>query len=150
MPVGEICSRTVTVVEPTESALVAAKLMRDEHVGNVIVVDRSNGGNRPVGILTDRDIVLELVAKEVNLSEVTVGDAMSDNVFTLPEDQHLLQALDELRSRGVRRAPVVGADGNLVGIVSVDDFLAIMAEQMKDLASLVSKGQRRERLRRTG
>lgn len=148
MAVGEICSRTVTVVNRDESVLTAARLMRDHHVGNVVVVDPVAGGNRPVGILTDRDIVLELIAKEVDLNGVTVGDAMSEELFTLREHQDLLQAVDEMRNQGVRRAPVVNDQGLLVGILSVDDLLGVVAEQIKDIACLVSKGQRRERVRR--
>jgi CBS domain-containing protein len=77
MSVGELCSRVVTVVRREESIMAAARLMREQHVGNVVVVEAEGDGQRPVGILTDRDIVVELVAKELDLNVVTVGDAMS-------------------------------------------------------------------------
>ncbi len=148
MSVGKLCSRVVTVVRREESIMAAARLMREQHVGNVVVVEAEGDGQRPVGILTDRDIVVELVAKELDLNVVTVGDAMSCELLTLPEDMDLLQAVGEMRSHAVRRAPVVNARGMLVGIISIDDVLGVLAELLKDLSCLVNKEQRREKIRR--
>lgn len=148
MSVGKLCSRVVTVVRREESIMAAARLMRQQHVGNVVVVDAEGDGQRPVGILTDRDIVVELVAKELDLNVVTVGDAMSCDLLTLPEDMDLLVAVGEMRSHAVRRAPVVDARGMLVGIISIDDVLGVLAELLKDLSCLVNKEQRREKVRR--
>jgi CBS domain-containing protein len=145
MSVGELCSRIVTVVRREESVMAAARLMREQHVGNVVVVEPEGEANRPVGILTDRDIVVELVAKELDLNVVTVGDAMSFELFTLREDMDLLEAMGEMRSHAVRRAPVVNARGMLVGIISIDDVLGVLAELLKDLSCLVNKEQRREK-----
>jgi predicted transcriptional regulator len=148
MSVGELCSRVVTVVRREESIMAAARLMREQHVGNVVVVEAEGDGQRPVGILTDRDIVVELVAKELDLNVVTVGDAMSCELLSLPEDMDLLQAVGEMRSHAVRRAPVVNARGMLVGIISIDDVLGVLAELLKDLSCLVNKEQRREKVLR--
>lgn len=145
MSVGELCSRTVTVVQRHESVMAAARLMRQQHVGDVVVVEPEGDAQRPIGILTDRDIVVELVAMEADLGTLTVGDAMSDLLFTLPEDMDLLVAVGEMRSHAVRRAPVVDARGRLVGILSIDDVLGVLAELLKDLSCLVSKGRRREK-----
>jgi CBS domain-containing protein len=125
--------------------MAAARLMRAQHVGDVVVVEPAGAASRPVGILTDRDIVLELIAKETDLNQITVGDAMSYELFTLPEDMDLLLAVGEMRSHAVRRAPVVNAEGMLVGILSIDDVLGVLAELLKDLSCLVSKGRRREK-----
>lgn len=148
MSVGEICCRSVTVVQADESVMSAARLMREHHVGDVVVVEKIDAGDKPVGILTDRDIVLELVAKDIDIKQVNVGDAMSCELFTLPEKMDLCEAVGEMRSRAVRRAPVVNEHGLLVGILSVDDILSMLAEQLKDLGSLVAKGRRRERVLR--
>lgn len=148
MSVGELCSRVVTVVRREESIMAAARLMRQHHVGNVVVVEAEGDDQRPVGILTDRDIVVELLAKELDLNVVTVGDAMSCELLTLPEDMDLLEAVGEMRSHAVRRAPVVDARGMLVGIISIDDVLGVLAELLKDLSCLVNKEQRREKVRR--
>jgi CBS domain-containing protein len=125
--------------------MAAARLMRQQHVGDVVVVEPEGDAQRPIGILTDRDIVVELVALEADLGTLTVGDAMSDLLFTLPEDMDLLVAVGEMRSHAVRRAPVVDARGRLVGILSIDDVLGVLAELLKDLSCLVSKGRRREK-----
>jgi CBS domain-containing protein len=145
MSVGELCSRVVTVVQRNESVMTAAQLMRQQHVGNVVVVEPEGEANRPVGILTDRDIVVELLAMGLDLNEVTVGDAMSYELLTLPEDMDLLEAVGEMRSHAVRRAPVVNAQGLLVGIISLDDVLGVLAELLKELSCLVNKEQRREK-----
>ena len=148
MSVGKLCSRVVTVVRREESIMAAARLMRQQHVGNVVVVEPEGEANRPVGILTDRDIVVELLAKELDLNVVTVGDAMSCELLTLPEDMDLLEAVGQMRSHAVRRAPVVDARGMLVGIISIDDVLGVLAELLKELSCLVNKEQRREKVLR--
>lgn len=148
MSVGKVCSRIVTVVRREESVMAAARLMREQHVGNVVVVEPEGEANRPVGILTDRDIVVELVAKELDLNVVTVGDAMGFELFTLREDMDLLEAMGEMRSHAVRRAPVVNDRGMLVGIISIDDVLGVLAELLKELSCLVNKEQRREKVLR--
>lgn len=149
MSVGELCSRTVTVVQRDESVMAAARLMREQHVGNVVVVEPEAAGNRPIGILTDRDIVVELLAKELDPNAITVGDAMSYELFTLRDDAELLEAMGEMRSHAVRRAPVVDASGMLVGILSIDDVLGVLAELLKELSCLVNKEQRREKALRS-
>jgi CBS domain-containing protein len=129
--------------------MTAARLMREQHIGDVVVVKPHGEGNKPVGILTDRDIVLELVAKGINLGEVTIGDAMSYELLTLPQDMDLLEAMAEMRSHAVRRAPVVDERGMLVGILSIDDVLGIVTELLTDMSCLVNKGRRREKTRRS-
>lgn len=148
MSVGEFCSRKVTVVHRDDSVMTAARQMREQHVGDVVVVEETGDQRRPVGILTDRDIVLELVAKGIDLNGVSVGDAMSFDLFTLPRDMDLLEAVGEMRARAVRRAPIVDKEGLLVGILSVDDVLGILAELIVDLNCLVTKGRRKEKAQR--
>jgi CBS domain-containing protein len=149
MSVDEICNRIVTVVNRDETVLEAAKLMREHHVGDVIVVEASAGANRPVGILTDRDIVLEFAARELKLDEFTVGDAVSGELLTLPETMSLVDAVTAMSSQGVRRAPVVDAAGMLVGILTVDDIVAILAEELNKLNTLISTERRHEQRRRS-
>ena len=149
MQVGEACNREVIVVDRDEPISGAVNLMREHHVGDVVVVDNRGGESRPLGILTDRDIVVELLAESVDMDSVTVGDAMSYELVTANEDEELTEAIDRMRDRGVRRLPVVNAAGGLVGILAVDDIMDLLAEQLHALAALVSKEQRRERERRT-
>lgn len=148
MSAGEYCNREVVVVERSESVRGAIELMRAHHVGNVVVIERANGGSRPVGILTDRDIVIELLAKDVDLATVSVGDVMSDDLQTVHENTKLLDATKVMRKKGIRRLPVINVQGNLVGILTVDDILGLIMEQLSDLVGLIVKEQLQESTRR--
>jgi len=145
MKTGEFCNRSVVIVEKDDSALRAAQLMREFHVGDVVIVTSSAGKHMPLGIVTDRDLVLEVMALSVDPEMVSVAD-----LFTAPRlvtawvDDDLEDTLDAMRANGVRRMPVVERDGSLAGIVTVDDILDEVADQLTDIARLVSCQQRRE------
>lgn len=144
MTVGAVCNREVVVIERDASILEAARLMREYHVGDVVVTEPRQGGPVPVGILTDRDIVVGLVAKEVDLKTIAVGDAMSFELLTVREDEDLLPTIEQMCSRGVRRVPVVNSAGALVGILAVDDLIELVAELLADLVKLITFEQKRE------
>ena len=139
MSVGEYCNRDVVVIEKTESVREAINLMRKNHVGDVVVVEMQENASIPLGILTDRDIVVEILAEDVDLNAVNVGDVMSDQLVTINEDTKLLDAIKQMRIKGVRRLPVVNESGELQGILSVDDLLELIVEQLSDIVALVSK-----------
>ena len=145
MSIGEFCSRDVVVVHKGENALEAAKLMRQYHVGDVVVVMDRDDKRVPVGILTDRDIVIELVAEQVDAESVGVGDVMSDHLITIRESDELLDSIEQMRSKGVRRAPVLSKEGELVGILTLDDLLDYLAEALNGLVLLTGREQHRER-----
>ncbi len=142
---GEICTRDVVYVQQGQAVLDAARLMREHHVGDVVVIESEEGRRIPVGILTDRDLVVELLAAGASPDNVTVGDLMSRELLTLGEGQDLLYALEAMREKGVRRAPVTDLDGALVGLLTVDDIVAVIAEQLQDLSALVGRQLIRER-----
>lgn len=148
MNIGELCNREVIIINRQESVLEAAKLMRKYHVGDVIVVEQSGAESMPVGILTDRDIVIELVAKEVNAEKIAVGDAMSAELLIAKEDGQLHELIEQMQLKAVRRAPVVNAKGKLIGIVTMDDMIEVLAEQLGALASLVHREQYQEQSKR--
>ena len=139
MSVGEYCNRDVVVIEKTESVREAINLMRKNHVGDVVVVQMQENASIPLGILTDRDIVVEILAEDVDLNAVNVGDVMSDQLVTINEDTKLLDAIKQMRIKGVRRLPVVNESGELQGILSVDDLLELIVEQLSDIVALVTK-----------
>ena len=116
MPVGEICNREVVIAEKSLSVVEAARLMRTHHVGDLVVFEAREGRKHPVGIVTDRDIVVEVVAAAVNPEGLRVGDIMGPEVATVRESEGLFEALRYMRGKGVRRMPVVDAAGGLVGI----------------------------------
>lgn len=144
MAVGEICHREVVVTAESASVVEAAQLMRTHHVGDLIVVGERDGRNYPVGIVTDRDIVVEVVAAGVNPEALKVGDIMGPEVATVRETEGLFEALRYMRDKGVRRMPVVASGGELVGILTLDDVLSLLAEEMTELAKLVSHERQRE------
>lgn len=146
---GEYCNRDVIVIGTADSLRNAIELMRKHHVGDVLVVENVGGTTTPIGILTDRDIVIEVLAQAVDIDSVTVGDVMSDQLVTVTENTGLAETLDVMRSHGVRRLPVIDRFGNLQGIITVDDFLEVLAEQVQKLAMLIKTEQKREKKART-
>ncbi len=144
MPVGELCIRQVVVAPRKASVLEAAKLMRQYHVGDIVVTDEIDGRRAPVGIVTDRDMVLEVLAQELDATSLTVGDIMAGDLITVRENEGVFQTIQLMRAKGARRAPVVNGEGILVGIVSVDDLVELLAEELGELAKLISREQKRE------
>ena len=145
MNVGEICNREVIIVQSSDSILDAAKLMRKYHVGDVTVVEDRDGQRFPVGILTDRDIVIEILAKDLNPDAISIGDAMSFELLTAMEEDLVMETVKRMREKGVRRIPVVNEDESLEGILRVDDLIDLLAEQVNDLVGLITHEQLRER-----
>ena len=148
MTIGTICNRDTVFTTRNSSIVDAAQLMRDHHVGDLVVVDEQAGRRVPVGIVTDRDLVIEILARQVEPGSVTIGDIMSSELVTARESDGLFDTLQHMRAKGVRRVPVVDAGGALAGIVAVDDFLDLLAEEISALARLVSREQARERTAR--
>ena len=144
MSAGEYCNRNVVVVSKTEPVSEAITLMRKHHVGDVIVTEEADQGLVPVGILTDRDIVLEILAEDVDPESVSIGDVMSFELITVTEDTRLIDTIKLMRDKGVRRIPVVNQEGVLQGLLSVDDLLELLAEQLTDIVNLIGKEQSRE------
>ena len=144
MPVGELCIRQVVVAPRNASVLDAAKLMRQHHVGDIVVTDEIAGRRVPVGIVTDRDIVLEVLAQELDAISLSAGDIMSSDLITVRENEGVFQTIQLMRAKGARRAPVVNSEGALVGIVSVDDLVELLAEELSQLAKLIAREQKLE------
>src|SRR3972149_2665068 len=114
--------------------------MRQHHVGSLVVVEDMDGGKRvPIGLVTDRDIMMEITAMGLDPAVITVGDIMDAEVVTARESEGVLETMEIMRYKGVRRLPIVGADGQLVGIVTIDDLLEVLAEQLTELAKIVSR-----------
>ena len=123
----------------------AALLMRKHHVGDLIVIDGAGGQAVPVGIVTDRDIVVSVIALGLDPAGLQVDDIMSDDLLTCREDDDVYETIEHMRLRGIRRVPVVNGAGGLTGIVSVDDLLEFLAEEMGDLSRISASGQAHEK-----
>jgi CBS domain-containing protein len=144
MSISEYCNRELVIVSKTESVREAIYLMRKHHVGDVVIVDKQGELLIPVGILTDRDIVIEILAEGVDLDTIAIGDVMSYQLVTVVETTSLMDTIKVMRDNGVRRLPVVNTQGGVVGIVTVDDLLELITEQLHDIVSLLAKEQLRE------
>jgi len=145
MRIKEICSRVVVVAEPDTDLREAARLMRDHHVGALVVVEGSNGGKRPIGIVTDRDIVVSVVAAtDVQPEALKVGDVMSRNLVVAEESVGVFEAVDLMQDHGTRRLPVVDAEGRLIGIITLEDVLRMVAGELTALAIAAQRSLSRE------
>jgi CBS domain-containing protein len=144
MRVGEFCNRDVVIVDKDAQVLEAAQLMRTHHVGNLVVIEERGGKRIPVGIITDRDIVIEVVAKNITLDAVSIGDVMSFELTTVSEDDDIFDTVKLMRTNGVRRVPVVDKQGALAGILAVDDLLGLLEEFVGDVTGVIVREQARE------
>ncbi len=148
MPVSEICNREVVIVQPGNTTLEAARLMRQHHVGDVLVVEDRSGVRVPVGIVTDRDLVVEIMAPELDQKAITVGDIMVPKLATVKKNTGVFEAIQYMRAKGVRRLPVVDDSGGLIGILTLDDLLELLAEELLALSKLVKYEQKKETMNR--
>ena len=108
------------------------------------MVEGTKGSRAPVGIITDRDIVVAVVALKLDASVIAVGDVMGAQLETVGEQDGVFETIQHMRRSGIRRMPVVNRQGGLVGIVSVDDLVQLLAGEMTDLSKLISREQTKE------
>lgn len=136
MTVGKFCTRSVVIASKESSIVEISKLMREHHVGDVVIVSHDGDLPKPIGIITDRDIVVELLAKDVSLDTVSVGDVMSFELITAKESDSIWDTMHLMRAKGVRRIPVVNDQGGLEGILTADDLLELLADELVMLAKV--------------
>ncbi|HEY0943598.1 MAG TPA: CBS domain-containing protein [Steroidobacter sp.] len=139
MNVGRVCTREVVFVDESESLHTAAELMRNKWVGSVVVCKEVDSQRVPVGMITDRDVAMAALRSEGRLSGILASQAMSRNPLVIPQDEDVADALERMRSHGVRRAPVVNTGGALVGLVSIDDLLEVLVEQLSSIVHLIAR-----------
>lgn len=148
MSVGSICTRRVITVDVGIDVSAAAAVMRENKLGYLIVTDKTKGGRAPVGVLTDRDIVVKVTAKDVDPHSITVGDVMTCDPLIVTDDDGISETLHRMRRLGVRRVPVVGARGEISGVMSIDDAVDHLVSQLADVAaSARNEPQTRQRTR---
>jgi CBS domain-containing protein len=148
MDAGKLCKRDVITTQRNTSIRDAARLMRKHHVGSLIVTEEKSGVTEPVGILTDRDIVMEVIAADIGLNEVTVDDIMSYALLKVCESDSILETAQRMRARGVRRVPVISNKCELVGILTLDDILELLSEELSMLTRLTSREAEQEQKKR--
>ena len=144
MSIREICNRNVVCATGSTSAVEAAQLMRQHHIGNVVVVDQLDGERAPLGVVTDRDIVIEVVAAGLDPTTVKLSDMLMGRLVTVDEATSYTETIRLMALHGVRRLPVVDAAGKLTGIVSTDDLLPQLAGPLAAMADLAVRSRRFE------
>lgn len=145
MKTGTICTRRVSIADPQTTLMDAAIRMREEHIGDLIVVERRDGRTVPVGVLTDRDIVVAAVAQAGDhLNQLLVGDLVTRPVVTAHINEDSMFVARRMRENAVRRLPVVDDDGALVGVVTVDDLIGALHAELDEIAHLVTHQARVE------
>jgi len=145
MTAGDICTKNVVVTRKEESIVDAAKRMRMFHVGDLVVVERVGERQQPIGILTDRDIVLSVVASDPGYAHCCmVNDVMTSDLITVRESEDLMSVLKKMQAHGTRRMPVIAEEGDLVGIVTFDDVARALADELNAMIGVLSSEHVRE------
>jgi signal-transduction protein with cAMP-binding, CBS, and nucleotidyltransferase domain len=148
MRIGDICTRSAVYCDRTMRIPLVAQLMRNRNVGEVIVVEPDGDKVRPVGVVTDRDLVLEVLAQGVAPEALAAQDLMQPGVLTVGEDETVYDAIWHMRSRNVRRLPVIDSDGHLVGVLSQDDVIGFLSQEMTQVARVSPDQIKAERAHR--
>jgi CBS domain-containing protein len=146
--VRDLAAHEVVTVIPSATLAECAQIMRDQHVGSVVVIDDQAKRDDPRGIVTDRDIVIEAVALGLDPATLTAGDVMTTPLATVTDRDDILDALARMREHGVRRLPVLDDAGHLSGIVTVDNLLEALAEQLDAVVRVIKTEQSRESVTR--
>ncbi len=137
MSVGRVCTREVLLADQDATTREAAERMRSHNVGTLVVVDRDD--RRPLGLVTDRDLAMRVVAAGRHPEKTLVREIMSDEPVTVVESTAIEDALTKMRSHGRRRLLVTADSGELVGLLSIDDILELLAEEMAEIGDLIDR-----------
>lgn len=144
----DFATSVVAVVEPETSAVVVAKIMRQHHIGALVVVDAQEK-THPVGIVTDRDLVLELMAEGLDPAVFTAGDIMTVDLVTASPDMDAMEAVQLMKKHRLRRLILTAPDGHLVGIITMEDVLELLTRELADLTAGLAGARDREIVERT-
>ncbi len=148
MPVAESCTTDVVCCRPQASALEAARLMREKHVGDVVVVSDPHSERVPLGVVTDRDLAIEVLGHGRDAAATTLASLMQTPVVVARDSEDTRAVIERMHAHGVRRIPVVDARGVLRGIVTLDDLLRTLLSDMQLLLEAETRAQRHEQTAR--
>jgi len=143
MNVGEFCQRQPVTARPFDDLTVVAQLMREKHVGYIVIVEPAirDGTFRPVGVLTDRDMVVAVIAREADARSLRASDVMTPEPVVAEAEESLGAALKKMRKVGVRRLPAVGRQGELIGVLSLDDIIDALVGELEDVTGAIRSEQ---------
>jgi CBS-domain-containing membrane protein len=148
MDIGSLCTRRLITIGRSASLQQAAALMREHHVGSLVVTEAQDEGERVCGLVTDRDLAIEVLARGFDGARSQVGQMLDGRLVVAPMQASVADAIELMQNHGVRRLLVRDDIGNLVGLVSFDDLLQACADQFNALAQVVRKGIERETVER--
>jgi signal-transduction protein with cAMP-binding, CBS, and nucleotidyltransferase domain len=144
MDVARIYTRNVIATQRSHSLQQAAALMRQHHIGALLVTEDEPHGDRAIGMVTDRDFVIQAMAEGISPQEITVGEVMTPEIAGVAESADVHQAMETMRQLGVRRLAVTGGDGEVVGVLSFDDVIDALSVEMSSLAKVIRSERDRE------
>jgi CBS domain-containing protein len=144
MLLKEVCTPDVVCCGVKTTATEAAQLMRHRHVGDLVVVDDPHGDCIPLGVVTDRDLVIEIMGNGLDPARATMASLMRTPVVIAHESEDTARVIERMRAHGVRRVPVVNHEGSAVGIITLDDLLRLFVAEASALLDIVTKGQNHE------
>lgn len=150
MKIGDVCRHDAVSIANTEGITEAARLMREHHVGFLIVHQLGDDLRRPIGVLTDRDLVLEVMAKKVDPETLKVDDVMTRQPLVAIESEDVSDLLQAMQLAGIRRVPVADIRGALTGVIAIDDVFDIVTTFMCNITGSIKHEQRVERRARNG
>jgi CBS domain-containing protein len=134
MSLNTIGTRKVVTVEPSTPATKVACMMKDRFLGSIVVVE----DDKPVGIITDRDLVVRILCPGLDASSLHAGEIMSSPVTCMSESAEPLEAASKMREARVRRLPLVDAQGHLTGILTLDDMLFHLSRTHTEMAETIA------------
>jgi CBS domain-containing protein len=145
MPISDLCDTQVVAIDRSASVYEAARLMRERHVDEVVVINRRGEHQLPVGMLADRDIVVGLIALGLSTDDVSVEDIMTPTLVSAEASQGLYETIRLMEKYGVHRLPIVDKEGSLFGIISSSDLLELLSDEIAIISRLSERQQWRER-----
>jgi CBS domain-containing protein len=140
----QLYEKDVVCLKASNTVFDAAKEMLENHVGDVVVVEEKNGKTVPVGMVTDRDIVISSIAKKLNPESVLLSEIMANNIVTASEEANLSDLIKCIYDEGVSRLPIVDSSGTLKGVLSSKRLFQYLAQGLCELSSLSVQQQQRE------
>lgn len=135
MSIREICVKDVITIKPGASLAEASRLMSENHIGSLVVVENSNGGQKPTGMITDRDLALAMDSAS-KPQDLEVSQLMRSHPITATIEDGIYETIQKMRKEGVKRLPVVDKTGALYGIVSADDLMNLLSREMSGLSEI--------------
>jgi CBS domain-containing protein len=144
MKVDQCCKRSVVAINGSADVHEAATLMRERHVGFLSVFTDNDPLRKPVGVLTDRDVVLQVMAKDIDPHAVTVRDVMTLQPMIAGENDEIMDLVQAMRLSGIRRVPVVDARGALSGVIALDDLIGVISGLLCEVSGSIKSEQRQE------